>query len=206
MSSRETILGRVREAIGQAADVVPPRDYQRDLELDRDALINLFVERLIDYKADVRRSSSSRLASTIGTVLSEYAATSVVVPADLDPTWLTTVTGQVVRDDPPLPARSLDQISAVITGSTVSIALTGTIVLDGGAVQGRRAISLIPDLHLCVVPAESVVGSVPEAIERLDPTRPQTWISGPSATSDIELDRVEGVHGPRKLVVLITDA
>jgi L-lactate dehydrogenase complex protein LldG len=127
----------------------------------------------------------------------------VVVPDDLDPQWLTTVTSRVVTDSRGLSAADLDDIDAVITGCAVAVALTGTIVLDGGRLQGRRVLSLVPDLHICVVDAEAIVGTVPEAVARLDATRPLTWISGPSATSDIELDRVEGVHGPRDLVVLI---
>ena len=110
-----------------------------------------------------------------------------------------------VADDPPLAFGDLDMLDGVITGCAVAIAETGTIVLDGGAGQGRRALSLLPDLHVCVVLASQVVGTVPEALARLDPSRPQTWISGPSATSDIELQRVEGVHGPRVLDVVIVE-
>jgi L-lactate dehydrogenase complex protein LldG len=113
------------------------------------------------------------------------------------------VTCTVVRDSPTLSARELDSTSAVVTASAVGIALTGTLVLDAGVAQGRRVISLIPDLHVCVIEEDQVVGTVPEALPRLEPIRPLTWISGPSATSDIELDRVEGVHGPRTLVVLV---
>lgn len=203
MSSRETILRSVRTAIEGAATPDLSRTYNDHLDRDHRSLIELFVERVRDYKADVREISRAELATTIGKVLGERSAGSVVVPADIDPRWLTTVTCAVRVDEPAIPASELDQVSAVITTSAVSIALTGTIVLDAGPSQGRRAISLIPDLHICVVPAESVVGTVPEATRRLDPRRPLTWISGPSATSDIELDRVEGVHGPRHLVVLI---
>ena len=203
MSSRETVLSSVRQAIVGAVAPEVHRTYSHDLQLDRVAVLDLFVERVDDYRADVRVIGAADLAGTIGSVLASHGATGVVVPADLDPSWLTTVTCEVLRDDPPVDARRLDEISAVVTASAVSIALTGTIVLDAGAGQGRRVISLIPDLHLCVVRADQVVGTVPEAMPRLDATRPLTWISGPSATSDIELDRVEGVHGPRTLVVLL---
>jgi len=203
VSSRETVLASVRQAIAGAASPEVHRSYSRDLGVDRTALLELFVERVDDYKADVRVIGSADLAGTIGSVLASRGASSVVVSGDLDPAWLTTVTCEVVRDDPPVDARRLDQISAVITAAAVGIALTGTIVLDAGVGQGRRVISLIPDLHICVVHADQVVGTVPEAMPHLDGSRPLTWISGPSATSDIELDRVEGVHGPRNLVVLL---
>src|SRR4029079_12390882 len=108
-----------------------------------------------------------------------------------------------VADEPPLSYVELDGLDGVVTGCAVAIAETGTIILDGGPDQGRRALSLLPDLHVCVVREDQVVGSVPEALVQLAPTRPQTWISGPSATSDIELQRVEGVHGPRRLDVVL---
>ncbi len=203
MSSRERLLASVREAVEGAVPPEVRRTYDRRLDLDCEALIQLFVERVADYRAEVRLIAESELAGTIGSVLAEYRAASVVVPADLDAGWLTTVTCAVVRDDPSLSHHELDEISAVVTASAVSVALTGTVVLDAAVGQGRRVISLIPDLHVCVVFASSIVGTVPEAVHRLDPRRPLTWISGPSATSDIELDRVEGVHGPRTLVVLV---
>lgn len=203
MSSRESVLASVRGAIKGAAVPQFHRTYDTRLTLERSAVLDLFAERVNDYRADVRVIARADLAGTIGSVLAGYGAGSVAAPADLDPEWLTTVTCPVLRDDPPLTSRRLDGIDAVVTSSAVSIALTGTIVLDGGPGQGRRVISLIPDLHICVVEASTVVGTVPEAVGRLDATRPMTWVSGPSATSDIELDRVEGVHGPRKLVVCL---
>ena len=120
-------------------------------------------------------------------------------PAELDGEGLL----ELLIDDPPISARGLDQVDGVLTGCALAIAETGTIVLDGDDGQGRRALSLVPDYHLVVVTAAQVVGGVPEALARLDPARPQTWISGPSATSDIELDRVEGVHGPRTLEIIV---
>jgi L-lactate dehydrogenase complex protein LldG len=205
VSSREAVLGKVRQAIAGAVAPEVARTYDRSLDLDRPALLDLFVERVDDYRADVRRVSPSQVAQTVGAVLAQHRATRVVVPEDLDREWLTTVTVPVLRDEPSVTARELDSVSAVVTASAVGIALTGTIVLDAGVGQGRRVISLIPDLHVCVVLADQVVGTVPEALPRLDATRPLTWISGPSATSDIELDRVEGVHGPRTLVVLLVE-
>jgi L-lactate dehydrogenase complex protein LldG len=206
VTSREQILAAVRGAIADASPPAVPRDYNRELGLDRAQLIELFAERVDDYRADVRVIDRSQIGRVIGVVLADRGIRSVVVPDDLDPGWLTTVTCQVIRDSPSLTAEDLDRVQAVITGSAVGIALTGTIVLDAGRIQGRRAISLVPDTHICVVEAEDIVGTVPEAIARLDAARPLTWISGPSATSDIELDRVEGVHGPRNLIVLITTA
>jgi L-lactate dehydrogenase complex protein LldG len=204
MSSREQVLAAVRGAIRDAAAPQVPRDYHRSLGLDRPALIELLTDRLTDYRAVVHTIDRADLSRSIGNELAARQAGSVVIPDDLDPQWLTTVTSRVIKDSPALTAIDLDQVDAVITCCAAAIAQTGTVVLDGGARQGRRAISLVPDLHLCVIDAEQIVGTVAEAIERLDATRPQTWIAGPSATSDIELDRVEGVHGPRTLVILIT--
>lgn len=203
MGSREQVLAAVRGAIKDVAAPRIPRTYSRDLGLERSRLVDLFAERVDDYRADVQLVDRAEIGRVIGNVLAGRRLRSVVVPDDLDPGWLTTVTGRVVRESDDLAAKDLDRIDAVITGSAVGIALTGTIVLDGGRIQGRRAISLVPDTHLCIVDADDIVGTVPEAVARLDATRPLTWISGPSATSDIELDRVEGVHGPRNLVVII---
>lgn len=202
MSSKEALLADVRRAIQGARDVDPPRDYLRSLGPEVD-LVEMLVDRLEDYKAEVRRISRKELPNTIGKVLAQHAAASVIVPNALDAAWLTTITCPVLRDAGQLSHDDIEGVGATITASTVAIAQTGTIVLNGGPLQGRRVISLLPDLHVCVVAEADIVGSVPEAMSRLTPTSPMTWISGPSATSDIELERVEGVHGPRQLVVLL---
>ncbi|MFX4273630.1 LutC/YkgG family protein [Propionibacteriaceae bacterium Y1685] len=202
MDARERILSSVRSAIEGAVDPAVPRDYRRSLD-DTD-LIDLFAERVGDYRAEVHVIDDDELPRRIGQVLGEHSVRSLIIPDDLSAKWLVTTSCKVIPDDGQADAAELDGIHAVLTGCAAAVALTGTIVLDGGTLQGRRLISLIPDLHVCVVPAASIVGTVPEVLSKIDGTRPLTWISGPSATSDIELDRVEGVHGPRTLVVLIT--
>jgi L-lactate dehydrogenase complex protein LldG len=139
--------------------------------------------------------------TAVGEALEQRGARRIVVPAGLDLTGLPA--GTVIVADDGLSPAALDAVDGVITGAAVAIAETGTIVLDGSLGQGRRAVSLVPDYHLCIVRAEQVVALVPEALARLNPGRPLTWISGPSATSDIELDRVQGVHGPRTLEVIL---
>jgi L-lactate dehydrogenase complex protein LldG len=142
--------------------------------------------------------------ATVGALLERLAGGGrVVVPPDLPERW--TAGADVLRDDGGVTTDELDTVAGVVTACAVAVAETGTIVLDAGTAQGRRALSLVPDLHVCVVRADQVVQTVPEAVRRLEPTRPLTWISGPSATSDIELDRVEGVHGPRTLEVVLVD-
>jgi L-lactate dehydrogenase complex protein LldG len=199
-------MGRIREALGDAPPLVEiARDYERALPPGAD-ILELFVERVSDYRATVHRTTAAGLSGTIATVLAARGAARIVVPAGLSRAWLGKSGAEATVDDPPLSYADLDALEGVVTSCAIAIAETGTIVLDAGPDQGRRAISLLPDLHVCVVTAEQVVGTVPEALARLDPTRPQTWISGPSATSDIELQRVEGVHGPRTLdVVLVED-
>ena len=162
-----------------------------------------FAERVADYRADVRTVTPEGIPAAVSAILASIGARRVVVPAGVPDAWLVADGVERVPDTPPLPSAELDGIDAVITGCAIAIAETGTIVLDGGPAQGRRALTLIPDHHLCVVRADQVVDDVPAAVAALDPRRPLTWISGPSATSDIELRRVEGVHGPRHLYVLI---
>jgi len=196
MSSKDLILGRVRAALrDQPAAPDIPRAYRREFA---PADLELFVERLVDYKAVVHRGAS--VADTIRTIA---GTRTLIVPPGLDRSWLPGSVETVVDED--LPADRIAAAGGVVTAAAVGIAETGTIVLDASPDQGRRIISLLPDLHICVIRPEQVVAAVPEAIARLDPTRPLTWISGPSATSDIELNRVEGVHGPRNLHVVFAD-
>ena len=147
------------------------------------------------------RIGADEIAATVASLLP--AGATVAVPVDIPPAWVTGLT--TVPDDPPLSNADLDTTTAVLTGCAVGIAATGTIVLDGGAAQGRRALTLIPDHHICVVVTGQIVDTVPQGFAALNPLRPLTFVSGPSATSDIELERVEGVHGPRTLDVLIVE-
>ena len=197
MSARDDILGRIRDALGPGAAVPEvPREYRPARPGDvAGEVVDLFCERVADYRATVRRVSDWREA-----VAEVCRGRRLVAP----PGW--EVPGlDVVTDDPPLSARDLDALDGVVTGCELAIAETGTIVL-AGARSGRRAITLVPDYHACVVEAGQIVASVPDAIARLaGTTSPITFVSGPSATSDIELDRVEGVHGPRTLDVFVID-
>ena len=199
MSARDDILGRVRSALAgvERDGAVPPAPRGAPVPVGDPALVDLFAERVADYRAVVERCAEADLVATVAAALPEGAR--VVVPPGLG----FEVPGSVVDDG--LPAVELDRLDAVVTGARIGIAETGTIVLDHGPGQGRRAITLVPDRHVCVVRADQVVADVPDAITLLDPLSPLTWISGPSATSDIELDRVEGVHGPRHLHVIIVD-
>jgi L-lactate dehydrogenase complex protein LldG len=197
MSSKDVILGRVRAALrDQPAVPVVPRDYRRSFD---PADLDLFVARLVDYQAVVHQGAE--IAATIKTIC---GTGTLVVPPGLDRSWLPPDIEGLVDED--LPADRIAAADGVVTAAAVGIAETGTIVLDASPDQGRRIISLLPDLHICVIRPDQVVAAVPEAIARLDPRRPLTWISGPSATSDIELNRVEGVHGPRNLHVVFAGA
>ncbi|MEU5727145.1 LUD domain-containing protein [Micromonospora sp. NPDC047738] len=204
MNARDEILARVRTALAGVPDteVEVPRGYSTSAEgVD---VVELFAERADDYRATVRIVKRSAVAGVVAAELREAGVDILAVPPDLPPEWLSETTARILPDAPALSVEDLDGCGGVLTGCAVAIAETGTIVLDAGPAQGRRALTLVPDVHVCVVPATAIVGTVPEAIARLDGTRPLTWISGPSATSDIELNRVEGVHGPRTLIVLIT--
>jgi L-lactate dehydrogenase complex protein LldG len=200
---RAEVLGRIRKALAdRPSPVSVPRDYDRTRDLGD--VLTLLEKQVADYRAVVRRVREPDLAAEIESSLRARRVRNMVVPADLPSWWRV---GEVVwsLDSPmsPLTNAALDRADGVLTGCAVAIAQTGTIVLDAGYAQGRRALTLLPDYHLCLVWADQVVATVPEALTRLAPTRPLTFVSGPSATSDIELDRVEGVHGPRDLEVLI---
>jgi len=211
--SRERVLARIRAAVAGAPQAEIRRDYRTAVRMPVAELIELFAERVRDYRAIVHTVAPDEAPAAIAGALAERGVRRLVVPAGLPEAWLAGVApagedgaaGGVERlaDDPPLAAAELDRADGVISACAVAIAETGTIVLDAGPGQGRRALTLVPDYHLCVVTAEQIVSRVPEAVARLDPRRPLTWISGPSATSDIELNRVEGVHGPRTLEVVI---
>ncbi|MET9730429.1 LUD domain-containing protein [Streptomyces sp. NPDC006458] len=205
MTAREIVLGRVRDALALAPrpPVTVERAYRRGRSLSDAERLELFTDRLVDYKAQVRTCTAGDAARVLADVLDGLGARRIGVPAGLDRSWLAGWAGTVVEDRADVPAQSLATLDAVVTASAVSCAETGTIFLDGSADQGRRALSLVPDVHLCVVDLSSVTVGVPEALTRLVPERPTTLISGPSATSDIELERVEGVHGPRTLVVIV---
>ncbi|MFF5955017.1 LutC/YkgG family protein [Streptomyces luteogriseus] len=207
MNSRERILGRVRRALADVpADETPlSRDYLREHGRRSVAqTVDLLAENLADYRALVHRCTDGELADLIMRLLAERGSRTVLVPPGLPPYWLKASDVTQVHDRAASTAHELDRVDSVVTGCAVAIAETGTLVLDGSPDQGRRRITLVPDHHICVVRVPSqVVSSVPQGLERLDPARPLTWISGPSATSDIELDRVEGVHGPRTLEVIL---
>lgn len=205
MSAREEILGRIRTALGP--DRAAPAEVRRDYRLTDDRspaqLLDVLTDRLEDYRATVVRCSPSdvpgAVAGSLRTALGEHDPARVVVAPGLPAGWRP---DGAVEDDG-RPAVALADSVASVTGVSVAIAETGTLVLDGGPSSGRRALSLLPDCLVCIVEAAQVVGGVPEGLARLEPLAPLTMISGPSATSDIELQRVEGVHGPRTLLVVL---
>ena len=204
MSAREEVLARIRIALaGAPAAPAVPRRYRTagDHPPESAELVEMLAARLVDYRATVVvvGPGEGEVAATVSGVLAERGLRRIVVPDGVPAGWVTGA--EALRE--PLTVADLDAADAVVTGCAVAIAETGTIVLDAGSDQGRRALTLIPDVHVVVVRARQVVQTVPEGLARLDPRRPLTMISGPSATSDIELDRVEGVHGPRTLVVVL---
>ncbi len=215
-TAREEILRRVRRATRDVPegerpeDVAVERGYRKEDDAPREEVVARFAERVAEYKAEVRRVKEADLPEAIGENLKERAIERLIVPPGLPEEWLPGGV-EVLRDDEErrLTNEELDRSDGALTGCSLGIAQTGTIVLDAGEAQGRRALTLLPDYHLCVVREDQVVGLVPEAFARLEETvkgegRAVTFISGPSATSDIELNRVEGVHGPRTLEVLIS--
>lgn len=211
MSARDEVLASVRAAVAGTPPAAVPRAYRPRGEHHpgAPALLDLLGDRLVDYRATALRVVPEEVGEAVHAALAD--ARTCVVPPGLPQPWTAVWTargGRLLPDEPgaPLDLVTLDQVDAVLTGCRVAVAETGTIVLDGGPGQGRRALTLVPDHHVCVLLASDVVQTVPEAVARLDPLRPLTWVSGPSATSDIELKRVEGVHGPRRLdVVLLED-
>lgn len=215
MSAKEEILARIRAAqqaspgSGEPVDVPIPRTYQRTRRIP-EGLLERFCERVADYQAGVERVPPGAVPAAVATALADFGARRVAFAEGLPPEWRTPAAGpglEAVADriDDPLDVDELQSLDAVVTGAAVAIAETGTVVLDGGPACGRRAVTLVPDSHVCIVSAADVVDDVPAAVDRIVAGRPLTWISGPSATSDIELNRVEGVHGPRRLHVIVVD-
>jgi len=216
LNAKEEILQRIDLALASRRAWVEAShpahsgaaEYLReDANLSREQIIEQFVERVTEYKATVHRVKADSLAKAIEAALNRRGARRLVIPADLDSSWVPS--HLLVLSDPGLTNEQLDQSDGVMTTCRLGISQTGTIVLDGGVGQGRRALTLLPDYHLCIIREDQVVGVVPEAVQLLHedakrPGHPLTWISGPSATSDIELNRVEGVHGPRTLEVILT--
>lgn len=214
-SAREEILRRVRRATHDVPkderpkDVPVERGYRKKDDAPRNEIVERFAERVAEYEATVHRVNECDLPREVAEALERRGVRKLVVPARLPEGWVPEGV-ETLRDAArsPLSNEELDRSDGVLTGCSLGIAQTGTIVLDAGEGQGRRALTLLPDYHLCVVREDQVVGLVPEAFAKLEDTvtdegRAITFISGPSATSDIELNRVEGVHGPRTLEVLI---
>jgi L-lactate dehydrogenase complex protein LldG len=194
---RAEILGRIAQAIADAESTPVPRAYRRAGALSREERTQLFVDRVADYRAEVRRADAIEPAVTA--VCAAHGVRTLAVPPSLP--WRPD--GVELVEDHGLTAQELDRVDGALTGCSAAIAESGTIVLTAGPEDGRRALTLVPDLHICVVRESQICELLPEALDRIDPRRPITFVSGPSATSDIELSRVEGVHGPRTLIVLV---
>lgn len=215
--ARDTVLQRIRGALGHEADAsvsslesewqALPRTYDQHATLSPVEILDLLEERLRDYDAEVARVNEGEVASAVEQVLRARGSRPTLRVEGFPPAW-TPAWSYLTPEDTSLSARQLDRYDGVVTGATLAIAETGTLVLQGVPGQGRRAVTLVPDFHLCVVRARDVVQNVPEAFARLEATRtlPTTFVSGPSATADIEMTRIKGVHGPRFLhVLLVTD-
>jgi len=200
--TRRIVLDRIRDALAAAPPepVRVPRDYDRE-PARRPGDAERFARTVAEYQAQVLRVAPAGIAATIAALTG--AGGCVIIPAGLPAEWLDGIDAVVDDPESPLSVTELDRADTVVTGCALGIAATGTIVLDAGPTQGRRALTLVPDHHICVVFGDQIVDTVPQAFAALDPSRPLTFISGPSATSDIELNRVEGVHGPRTLDVLL---
>lgn len=205
-SGRAQILQAIRSALRDVPETERPDDVAvtRHYQTAPDAAdsVALFTERVRDYRATVTQVPADNIAQTVAARLEATGARRVVVPRAVPPSWRPEGVEWLV-DDGELPARELAGADAVLTGCAAAIAETGTFILDGHGRCGRRAVSLLPDIHVCVVEVEQIVDTVPAAIAHVEPTHPLTFVSGPSATSDIELSRVEGVHGPRTLEVIL---
>ena len=207
--SRDETLTRIRSALGDAerAVIEIPRGYRTHVDREAGAAVQLFARRVAEYRATVHHTAPEGLPPLIAAILAASGAKRVVAPSGLPSDWLADVAEVVVvLTDRVTTTEDLGDVDAVVTGCAVAIAETGTVVLDADPDQGRRVITLLPDHHVCVVRAEQIAATVPEGLALLEPTRPLTMISGPSATSDIELERVEGVHGPRRLDVVVVAA
>lgn len=200
--ARSEILRRIRTAVADAKPVTAPQPA-RQAPRTAEGTVDRFIACATESGATVRRVPADAVADAIAAVLAAHRAGCVAVPADLPPGWRPDAV-ELAVDDPPLALDQLARVDGVLNGCALAISATGTVVFDGGVGQGRRLLTLVPDLHVCVVLAGQIVADVPDAIAAVtDPARPLTFVTGPSATSDIELARVEGVHGPRRLEVLV---
>ena len=204
-TAREEMLARIGAAIEGAVSPAPAREYRRADATDAEGRVALFCSRVADYQADVLRVGVDEIRAAVATICGDRDARRIAVPPALPAEWRPSSVSIV--EDHGLTPRYLDRLDGALTGCTVAVAETGTIVLTSGENEGRRALTLVPDLHICIVRERQISMLLPEALERLAElglaARPITFVSGPSATSDIELDRVEGVHGPRTLHVLV---
>lgn len=204
MSAKEVVLGNIRKSLGAKASAPPiVRKYAEATELTREEVVEQFADRLRDYNATVHFCGASEIAATVAGILRGRGKAGVLVPSGIPREWLPE--GFAFCVDEGLTYAELDASEGVLTGCDAAIALTGTIVIAHSAGQGRRALTLVPDFHLCVVPLELLVATVPEGMRRMAELLPAplTTISGPSATSDIEMIRIKGVHGPRTLEVIL---